>query len=128
MSKHPADGTYVTISDPAFDPTVLLTFRDATPGLTDADIMTKVRYVQPDAPEVARMGAGYTCRYINLRESIPDMNHCLALWPDGVLVILSFSKEFRKQRSLQLLRAYRNGRHAKAALQFSNQQAMGRTS
>jgi len=56
------------------------------------------------------------------------MRHCIALWPDGVLVILSFRMSQQKPRELQLLRAYRNGRQAKSAIELYDQQTTGRSS
>lgn len=128
MRPHPFDGTYIAVSGPELTPSTLLSFRGASPGLADAEILSKVRFVQPDDPAIPSANGDCSSRLSALRRSMPNMRHCIALWPDGVLVILSFRMSQQKPRELQLLRAYRNGRQAKSAIELFDQQTTGRSS
>jgi len=124
-NQNPADGTYVFVKTQTLPPSTIPNFQDNTKGFTDEAILNSIRYVPQDSPEIP-VNVSSALEGVNLNQ-IPGMQCRVAIWPDKVCAVLCFPETMRKPRKLQLLRAYRNARHAKRAIEFHDQNAQGRS-
>lgn len=116
-NNNPADGTYILVGGKQVDPSVFANFRDNTEGLNDYAILNAVRYVPPDSPDIPENQRNAMAS-VKAASKIPGMQCRLALWPDDVCAWLCFPNTQPFPRDMQLIRAYRNARHAKCAVEF----------
>lgn len=116
--KYSADGSYVLVNGWSISPSTFTSFQDKTEGFTDKAILKNVRYLPVDSPEsplcVSQLDQA------NHVSRTSGMQCCVALWPDKVWAVLFFDTSFKRPCELQLLRAYRNARHAMRAVELSN--------
>jgi hypothetical protein len=96
--------------------------------ISDTEIMEKVRYVQPDSPDIPVENATAILMKISTLEGIPDTQYRIALWPEGVCCILLFPDSQEKPTDAQLIRAYRNCRHSMLAIHSDDQPMEGEAS
>lgn len=99
-------------------------FTDNTPGLPEDAILNSVRYIEPDAPDSFLRESGMLENTNNVIRST-GMKCRIAIWPDKVQVVLYFSPSQSKPKKHQLLRAYRNARHAMRAIEFHEMNVAG---
>ena len=125
MTKHnSADGSYVMVKGNSIPPCTFINFSDDTPGFTDVEILNTVRYIEPDAPDSFLREMGMLENANNVIRST-GMKCRIAIWPDKVRAVLFFSPSQSKPQKHQLLRAYRNARHAMRASEFHEMNVAG---
>lgn len=119
-----ADGTYVIVKGSSIPPCTFANFRDNTTGLTDEAILTSVRYIEPDSPDSPSREPGML-EHVNNVTRATGMKYRFAIWPDKVRAVLFFSPSQSKPQKHQLIRAYRNSRHAMRAVEFHEMNVAG---
>lgn len=125
MTKpYSADGSYVMVKDNSIPPCTFTNFSDNTLGLTDDEILNTVRYLETDAQDSSLRGAGMLESANNIIRAT-GMKCRVAIWPDKVRAVLFFSPSQSKPQKHQLIRAYRNARHAKRAIAFHEMNVAG---
>lgn len=125
MTKHiSADGTYVIANGNSIPPCTFSNFSDNTPGLPEEAILSTVHYIEPDAPDSFLRETGMLENANNVIRTT-GMKCRVAIWPDKVQAVLFFSPTQRKPRKHQLIRAYRNARHARRAIEFHEMNVAG---
>lgn len=121
---NPADGTYILVGGKQIDPSIFADFRVNTEGLNDHAILNAVRYVSPDSPDIPENQRNAMAP-VKAASKIPGMQCRVALWPDDVCAGLCFPDTQPCPRDEQLLRAYRNSRHAKCAIELHDMSKKG---
>lgn len=105
-------------------PCAFTNFSDDTPGFTDDEILSTVRYIEPDAPDSFLRETGMLENANNVIRST-GMKCRIAIWPDKVRAVLFFSPSQSEPKKHQLIRAYRNSRHAMRAVEFHEMNVAG---
>ena len=125
MSEKTFSGSVVAIENSGFDPSILAGFKQVTGGLSDAEIVSQVRYVAHDDPEIPPYAVTMFQRSLPRIKQIKGMRFRIALWPDGMCAALLFPRAQSKPATAQLLRAYQTARRMSHAIKLHDNQRGG---
>lgn len=128
MGAKTFSGSIIVAVGSNIDPSTIINLSDTTSGLSKLEILTRVRYFQPDDPEVPP-AISNSLRKLGIELSpVPGMQWRIAVWPDEVWAVLHFPISRKKPRRIQLIRSYRNSRRAQLAFRLHDMPGQGSTS
>lgn len=116
------------IDNPKITPGMVEEFKTATNGLSDAEIIRQVRFVEANDPQIPASNRLYIREVCERLKNLASHPYRIALWPDGVANVLVFERNRNHPKASQLLRAYRNARNIKLLVELHDAQTGGHAS